>query len=137
MVFEWGKRYSVGIADVDEQHQRFLDTANALYDAMASGKGPSVLAKTLEDLARYSDEHFALEQRYMHECRYPDAVRHAQAHADFRETLVALREKVKTEDPQYSTVRLAAFLRDWVVGHLQTEDKALFDYRASVHPPKP
>lgn len=135
MVFEWSHRYSVDVRDVDEQHQHFMDIVNALYEAMDRGEGPQVLGKTLTALSEHAEAHFKLEQKYMRECRYPETDRHVAEHDEFRQIVDRLREKSQVEDPKMFTVRLAAFLRDWLVDHVQKEDKRLFEYRASVRPP--
>jgi hemerythrin len=135
MVFEWSNRYSVDVHDVDDQHKHFVDIVNALYEAMEHDKGPSVLVDTMEALAAYAEAHFKLEQKYMLECRYPDLDRHVEAHEEFCQMLRRLQECVRTEDPKLFTVRLAAFLREWIMEHVQREDKRLFEYRASVRPP--
>jgi hemerythrin len=135
MVFEWSHRYSVDVRDVDEQHQHFMDIVNALYEAMERDEGPQVLGKTLDALFEHADAHFKLEQKYMRECRYPETDRHVAEHDEFRQIVGRLRDKAQVEDPKMFTVRLAAFLRDWLVDHVQKEDKRLFEYRASVRPP--
>ncbi len=137
MVFEWSHRYKVDIREVDDQHKHFVDVVNTLFEAMERGEGPKVLAQTLDALARHASEHFELEHKYMRECRYPDLGRHEAAHLEFRETLQGLQQMARTEDPRMFTVRLAEFLRGWLVSHVQVEDKRMFEYRASVRPPKP
>jgi len=135
MVFEWSSRYAVDVRDVDDQHKHFVDVVNSLFEAMAKGVSPHILAETLDALNKHAEEHFRLEQNYMRECRYPETERHISEHLAFSETLKALQTRVQSEDPKLFTVRLAAFLRDWLMEHVQREDKLLFSYRASVHPP--
>ena len=63
--FNWEDRFSVGIAEIDMQHQKLVQMLNELYDAMKAGKGNDVLGKVLNGMIQYTASHFATEERYM------------------------------------------------------------------------
>ena len=42
----WSSMFSVGVAEIDNQHKKLVDMANKLNDAMKSGQGKEALYKS-------------------------------------------------------------------------------------------
>ena len=61
----WDSSISFGIDAIDKQHRHLVDLVNKLHQAMRSRAGRSVLGATLGELAQYTIEHFADEERMM------------------------------------------------------------------------
>ena len=40
--FQWTQKYSVNVAELDQQHQGLFDTVNQLNEALTSGQGQLV-----------------------------------------------------------------------------------------------
>lgn len=120
---EWSSSYETGLADVDAQHRHLVGVINDLAEMMREGKPREELAKTINELMKYTVKHFALEERYFKKHGYAKAREHIAKHEEFeakvhdfadgfKDGRVALRLEVMT------------FLGDWLVNHINGEDKA-------------
>jgi hemerythrin len=118
----WSDRYSVGLSEIDDQHQKLIDLLNELHAAMLAGKGAAVLGKTLEGLAFYTTTHFAHEERLMKRHAFPGYAEHKAEHdklvmqvrqlqADFRSGKACISQEVMT------------FLQHWLISHIMSVDK--------------
>jgi hemerythrin len=121
-LFEWSNDYSVGIAEIDAQHQRLVAMLNQLSDAMRSGKGSQVLDRVLGDLVAYTGTHFATEERLMQANGYPDFPRHKREHDQLTAQVLDLQQSLRAGSAVLS-VDLLHFLKDWLTQHILGSDK--------------
>ena len=57
---EWSESFSVGVAEIDEQHRRWVELINKLHDAIMDKKvSPEMTDKILSEMIDYSHFHFA------------------------------------------------------------------------------
>ncbi|HEX4065404.1 MAG TPA: bacteriohemerythrin [Acidobacteriaceae bacterium] len=121
--FTWNESYSVGVHQLDAQHQKLFEVINTLADSMRAGKGEDVIRDVVGHLAVYTRTHFLQEEVLMKQTGYPGLPGHQQQHA----CLMADVEKYKSaldagKNPD--TVAVLNFLRRWLVDHIQKSDKA-------------
>lgn len=64
-LFQWNSSYSVGFAEIDNQHKRWFQLAHELHSAVVTGKGREKLGQVLASFAAYTKGHFATEERLM------------------------------------------------------------------------
>lgn len=119
---EWSDALSVGIGEIDFQHKKLIVLINNLHDAVLAGKGKQGLEKTLQELAGYAVTHFKFEEDYMQKFSYPMYRSHKEKHDAFV-------QKVTDFHKDYENNRIALnlavmnFMKEWVTGHIQGEDK--------------
>jgi hemerythrin len=121
-LIQWNDKYSVNIAEVDEQHKKLIGLINRLADAMSVGKGPKVLGKVLTELIDYTVYHFSTEENLFRQHGYPGADQHKQEHAD----LTAEARKLLKEFDAGNwmlTIDTLKFLSNWLNNHILSEDK--------------
>lgn len=119
--FNWEDRFSVGIAEIDMQHQKLVQMLNELYDAMKAGKGNDVLGKVLNGMIQYTASHFATEERYMKLHGYPDFAVHKKEHDSLTQQVLELQEQFKAGQPVLS-MKVGTFLKGWLVNHISGTD---------------
>ncbi len=125
---KWEKKYELGIPGIDKQHRHLLDLCNKLRSDLknfSSKEGVdwhASLAHTLKELAAYTQDHFATEEKLMRACNYKDFDRHRTQHHRFVEevTKQLMTFDLATLQEAYS---LLDFLRDWILSHVACEDK--------------
>lgn len=117
----WSDSYSVGIAEIDDQHRMLMQCIGSVESAVAAGEGWSAVHATLLTLSKYVDIHFAVEESLMRIHAFPDLGEHVQEHSQFRETLKIMQGKVLRED---ISGEMVAFLHAWWNGHILHRDKA-------------
>ena len=120
---------SVGVAEMDRQHQKLIDLTNRVYEAMLRGKGNDVLGQVVRELVAYTRSHFAAEEALMTQWGYPSLAEHRGKHED----LVAQVGKLATELEEKKlgmSVHVVQFLRNWLVEHIQGTDRGYSSFLA-------
>jgi len=118
----WNDSYSVKVKHLDDQHKKLIDMINQLYDAMKVGKGSEVIGPVLKSLITYTQTHFSTEEQLMKLHGYPDYEIHKNEHTQ----LVAQVGNIKKEmdaGKMPLTQHVMNFLRDWLIKHIQGDDK--------------
>jgi hemerythrin-like metal-binding protein len=121
-VIDWNESYSVGVAELDEQHRGLLKILNNLSTAKQHHSDPSVFFETLNDLTQYAQNHFTTEERYMAEYGYPGLQAQKKDHESFIEKVFLLNEQRQRGDADLCA-NIIAFLKDWYLSHILGMDK--------------
>ncbi len=61
----WDSKCSVDVDEMDSQHKKLIAIINDLYKAMMSGRSQDVAESTLDELIRYTIDHFSAEEELM------------------------------------------------------------------------
>jgi len=128
--FNWEDRFSVGIAEIDMQHQKLVQMLNELYDAMKAGKGNEMVGKILGDMIQYTAGHFATEERYMKLHDYPDFAAHKKEHDTLTQQVLDLQKQFKSGQAALS-MKVGTFLKSWLVNHISGTDMGYSPYLRS------
>lgn len=116
----------LGIAELDEQHDKLIDCIDRLELWESKGQGFAALLDALNALSDYASEHFSCEEAFLRERRYPKLDEHVTEHQEFRAELSRLTEQVLEE--KIASEQVIAFVRDWVTIHISKEDVAFANY---------
>lgn len=123
----WDNRYSVNIKEIDRQHQQLIAIINELHDAMVGKRSKDVLEDILENLVRYTQEHFSYEEHLMQMHEYPGLHEHKEKHGELRQKVLRLQSDRQTGKIVVS-LEVMHFLRDWLAAHIQGTDKMYSDF---------
>ena len=115
---KWGPRYEVGIEVIDGQHRHLLELINRLQDALSAGSELEELVESLRELVRYTEHHFATEERLMDEVG-ASAERHRGEHQHLLEGLMRFTVKLDSASVSESS----HFLQDWLFRHIDEVDR--------------
>lgn len=115
---QWSSRYEVGIEVIDGQHRHLLELINRLQGALNSGQELHELVESLRELVRYTEHHFATEERLMDEVGAA-AERHRGEHQRLLEALMRFTVKLDTASVSESS----HFLQDWLFRHIDEVDR--------------
>jgi len=126
MAIDWTPGLSVGVDEIDAQHQELFARVNALLAAMNAGRGRDDLGRTLSFLGDYVDRHFGLEEAYMRRFNYPGYFAHKRAHDAFVADFKKIRKDLAFVGPRTSLVlEVQQRLGGWLVHHIGGVDRAL------------
>jgi hemerythrin-like metal-binding protein/diguanylate cyclase (GGDEF)-like protein len=114
----WETRYEVGIDVIDGQHRHLLELINRLAADLHAGRDFDPLLDSLKDLVRYTEHHFATEERLMDEVGAA-AERHRAEHRRLEESLARLTLRLDAQGVSESS----RFLRDWLFRHIEEVDR--------------
>lgn len=140
-LMEWTQAMSVGVAQLDQDHQRLFDIINRLAEnaepgAAADEASQDQVRQCLYALMRYAESHFAREENVMKACGFPGLEHHLSEHVDFVARVQKLTERLEEQPRQQSKVvneDLLQFLKDWLSHHILIEDMA-YRPHAENHP---
>lgn len=121
-IMSWTDAYSVGIAEIDQQHKKLIDLINALHDAMTKGQAKAVLGKILGELVNYCSSHFATEEKLFDRHGYPDAAEHKDKHQKMTSKVLALQQQFE-QGKATITLDVMEFLQQWLDKHILGTDK--------------
>lgn len=121
-LIQWGPKYSVNIQEIDNQHQKLMALINQLYDAMTAGHGKDVLGKVLNELANYTVNHFAYEEKLFQQHAYPETAAHKAEHVKLIQQVTDLKQKFES-GKAHITLEVMNFLKDWLNNHIMVVDK--------------
>ncbi len=122
-LIKWTESMSVGVAELDGQHQALVALLNRFHDQMMAGRGREGLEQVLDELLRYTEVHFAAEERLFLEHGYPHAISHQAKHAAFSAKVHALCDDVAA-GKRFVSLTALNLLRDWLDEHIMNEDMA-------------
>jgi len=118
----WNSSYSVGVSEIDKQHQKLVEIINTLFDAMKSGKANDVMSKVFLDLLSYTSFHFTYEEKLMDVHQFPISSVHKAEHANLVKKVQDLKQKAASGNFSVS-IDTMNFLKEWLMKHIQNVDK--------------
>ena len=129
----WSEEFELGCPQIDAQHKRLFELVNNLVKACTEGYDRKILNETLDFLVNYTVEHLRDEEEFQLRYGYPGFEHHKQLHEDFK---VIVGEKVQEFKESGSTTDLSNSVNkvvvQWLVQHIQREDKKIGDYYKSL-----
>jgi hemerythrin-like metal-binding protein len=120
-LINWSKSYSVGVSQMDKEHQRLIDIINNLYSAMRSGRSRDAIGTILDELIDYTKTHFAHEERLMQESNYEGFDEQKRCHVSLVNQVVEIQQKYHAGTALGQEVM--SFLKSWLINHIQGLDK--------------
>jgi hemerythrin len=122
---EWKEEFSVGIPEIDEQHQTLTGCITLIEEGITNQAPLWAVDLALVRLQDYVRIHFAVEESLMRIHRYPELQQHVREHLQFADELKKLQEKSLRVDISRETT---AFLEAWLHEHIMTSDKHYAEY---------
>jgi len=118
--FVWKDKFSVHVDAMDNHHKKLLAYLTELDDEIESLDASRKIGETLDGLTAYAAYHFIEEERLMTVLGHPGLESQRIQHAYFsNEVNEMIRQYAIGILPSRSVL---AFLRDWFVNHILTED---------------
>jgi hemerythrin len=120
---EWSAALSVGIDEIDAQHQALIDLINEVQDAVAGGCERERQLDALGRLAEYTKIHFAVEESLMRIFGYPDYERHKAQHEGLVRSMLDLQRRLAVEQEAPIDEGLMRHLKHWLLDHILQSDQ--------------
>ncbi|MET3108117.1 hemerythrin-like metal-binding protein/PAS domain S-box-containing protein [Oxalobacteraceae bacterium GrIS 2.11] len=126
-IFPWNDHFQVGIAVIDEQHQKLVALINRLASGVAFSNQSIQLENVFRELNDYAVYHFKTEQEIWHQYLPGDALEasHQQTHDHFLSFLQKAKSEVAANSEIDSYKKIVAFLTNWLVFHILETDKQM------------
>jgi hemerythrin len=126
MAIEWQEYLSVGVPEIDLQHQQLFAKVNALLKAHERGASDEEVTRLFLFLDTYVVTHFRDEERLMQQLGFPHLPAHREQHQAFVGRIAKLKERLAGEGPTESLVTSAGMvLVGWLIEHISGMDRAI------------
>lgn len=123
---QWESRYSLGLDEIDEQHQWLFELINKIWQAIVNRADYLQIVLLITELEIYARDHFNAEEALMLQTQYPGIEQHQAAHQKFIERIAV--EKRNAGETRQLSLDLVHFLQDWLGKHILSMDQAYADF---------
>ncbi|MDD2822604.1 MAG: bacteriohemerythrin [Candidatus Daviesbacteria bacterium] len=118
----WDKDFSVGIKEIDEQHQKLFEIINRLDDSTNAPTNTEKISEIIKELLDYSVYHFSTEEKYFKEFNYEHTEAHIKSHNLYKEKVDQFIIDFKEKDGNLP-FEIINFLSNWWTAHVNGQDK--------------
>ena len=126
-IIDWNNNYSVGVKEIDEQHQKWIGLINKLHDAMSRREGKAVLADILNEVVNYTKTHLAYEEALFEKYGYPEKETHKNIHNKLTQQVLNYQNDYN-EGKSVITIEVMNFLKNWLIDHITNTDKKYTEF---------
>jgi len=118
----WNEDLTGGVDSIDTQHRELVDLMNAVYDSACAGEVASTV-RLFDDLLKHTVAHFRHEESLFIGTAYPEAEKHRRHHDLLTAKAIEYRDCAAAGDFTALTAEVLPRLRDFLVFHIQKDDK--------------
>jgi hemerythrin-like metal-binding protein len=126
-IFPWQNNYSLGIPQIDEQHQKLVHLLNKLAIGLATQANNLELKNIFNELASYAAYHFQTEEHVWNQSFADDEWE--KSHVMLHESFVAQVHKIQSQEGITSFRKeienVLSFLTHWLIFHILDSDKRM------------
>ena len=131
---KWEEKFSVGVPEMDQEHQRIIAMINRLQDTFAIKGGMEMAGELLGQMTQYAQDHFRHEEKLLEERNYPRLLEQRAQHAGYQRKNVALCKATELDIAGMPAV-IFNFLSQWWTHHILEEDMRYKEFFAPANPP--
>jgi len=123
-LINWKEEFSVGVVEVDYEHQELIALINKLHRSVQEGVTRDQVVAGLGDIYAQIAAHFALEEKFMRETHYSAYTDHKTDHEALLDDLRDIMDEVE-DDGDFDERQLSVDLNRWFSDHFRTHDAKL------------
>ncbi|MDT8316429.1 MAG: bacteriohemerythrin [bacterium] len=121
-LIEWTEEFSVGIEEIDNQHQKWISIVNELHDSIIKTRGISALKELIREMEEYTDLHFSTEEEMLEKAEWPELDRHKRIHFSFKQQVMQLKRDIYAGELVLRS-QVMSVIKNWLVEHILKEDR--------------
>lgn len=121
----WKDEYKIGLASVDEQHEKLFELAGEIYDLVKISEDVDKfdqIVAVLQELKDYTVFHFQDEEAYMLEIKWPKFFSHKVLHESFIEKVNSVNITSLDDHQTDYLLEMLGFVLDWLQNHILQVD---------------
>lgn len=128
-LISWKPEFSVGVEQIDGQHQRLIVLLNDIHLRLRDGLTPvTAIVERLKMVYLEALQHFRSEEQYFSHLPEPMADQHRIAHESLIKELKAALDDHDMADSQRLTALVEGYLKFWLLDHILNTDSRLREY---------
>lgn len=118
----WSDSLSVGIPEIDQEHQQFVRRVNELNKAIIECRDKPTVERLLDLMLMEATHHFWHEQQLLAKWKYPQRAEHAAKHAQLTAQFDHIMKEFERADVSFTWALKGLHLKQLLVDHLLQED---------------
>ena len=122
---EWTEEHRIGIKALDFEHQDLFVHINKLLEDFARHDDKDEIEICLGRIHKRLEAHFALEEQFMKEKKYPHYAEHKAEHDKFLDDFVDAMTEFENDPGVPHIDTLETDLKHWIINHVLHSDKAM------------
>jgi len=122
----WSAQMSVGVPEIDRQHERLVDLFNGLEEGLVRGSASRIIRGLLAELTSYTKYHFTTEAHLLRMDDFRGLRQHMDAHSEFFGKLSELDPLLQRLGAESAALEASRFLRSWILRHIIVADRLAF-----------
>lgn len=123
-LLQWRDTFSVGVPEVDHEHQKLIALINSLHTTLVADRSSPAVEEFLGEINSNIAAHFALEEKVMRDRRYDELDAHKANHEKLLDDLRDIMDAYDM-DPNLDEAILSERLENWFASHFRTHDARL------------
>lgn len=127
-ILSWSNDFITGEELIDAQHFNMFEMINAFAIESDLDTDNDEIVGFIDRLAEYASTHFDDEERLMRDCDYPLAQHHTNIHAELKDELAEMRNRLLSGAVDQPMLTVLDFVRDWLNLHMAKEDLSFFTF---------
>lgn len=124
----WNDSLSVGVAEIDDEHQQFVGRVNELNQAIVECKDKATVERLLDLMLMEATHHFWHEQQLLAKWKYPQRGAHAAKHAQLTAQFDRIMKEFEQADVSFTWALKGLHIKQLLVDHLLHEDMKYRDF---------
>lgn len=125
-LMQWNADLDLGLFEINRQHQTLVNLINELYYLLHHKYGAASIKRVVQGLIDYTANHFKYEETLFELLQYPQEQAHSATHTRLVDQVLAFQKRVEAGEDIGD--ELMDFLKDWLIKHIQKEDRAYCDH---------
>ena len=125
------KSLSVDYEPLDNQHKRWIDLFNKIYQAYVNKSDSNSVKMVLKDLVDYTIWHFDFENKMMEKYDFQGYHDHKVQHDDILNEVSTICSKLDNGE-EISIINILEFLKKWLINHILKTDLILGRYLKQI-----
>ena len=123
-IFPWNDNFSVGIPEIDEQHEKLVQLINSLSTSLVFKSDTLDPNKVFSELSAYAVYHFKTEENIWNNLLTGDEweAEHKKSHSEFISGVQGLKNEGESKSNDQVLENLLSFLTHWLALHILESD---------------
>ena len=135
--FAWKPEYSVGVDEIDAQHQELFRRAGLFIESLRK-QSRQEIGILLSFLRLYAVTHFGAEEAWMRKAGYPATEEHERQHDRFIKDILALSDQHERKGGSgIEPARVSGWLEKWLMHHVTEVDVEFARHLKATGTPPP
>ncbi len=123
----WTDDFLIGIEELDFEHRMLIRDINLLHKKFLENDGRDSVNRVLGDIHARMQAHFALEEHFMRENKYPYYLAHKKEHDELLDEYTDFMIHFDGKDGEPDYRQAEEVLSRWIIDHIFKNDKKMSD----------